>query len=71
MKPFNDYFEYRIAGNFLPALINGDLSGLDDDEVNQFDQWIASTQNNAQSYLFNVVDEESSFAHRFFSDFLS
>ena len=34
-KPFNDYFEYRMAGHFVSALINGDFSGLDNDEVVQ------------------------------------
>jgi len=28
----NDYYEYRIAECFVGAIINGDHSGLDDDE---------------------------------------
>lgn len=58
---FNDYFEYTIAGEYLPALINGDYSGLEDHEIKLFDSWYASTQENTPSGLFEVVGEESNF----------
>jgi len=61
-KPFNDYFEYRIAGQFVYALIYDDFSGLDDDEVNLLDDWHDSTRQNSFSNVFDVVDDESSFA---------
>lgn len=61
-KPFNDYFEYRMAGHFVSALINGDFSGLNNDEVNLLDDWHDSTRMNSFSNVFDVVDEESSFA---------
>jgi hypothetical protein len=40
---FNDYYDFNIAQHFLPALFNGDDSGLDDIEsmlIEQFaDHW--------------------------------
>lgn len=35
-----DYHEFTIGAHFLPALINGDYSGLDDTEVDQFTSWL-------------------------------
>ena len=61
-KPFNDYYEYTIGEEFLLPLVNGDYSGLNDEEIKLFNAWYADTQNNAQSGLFEVIDEESSFA---------
>lgn len=61
MKPVKHYFEYTIAGVFLPPLINGDYSGLEDHEIKLFESWYADTQNNAQSGLFEVIGEESNF----------
>lgn len=61
-KPFNDYFEYRMAGHFVSALINGDFSGLDNDEVNLLDDWHDLTRMNSFSNAFEVVDEEASFS---------
>jgi hypothetical protein len=40
----NDYYDFAIAGHFLPALINDDYSGLDNNEVIQLDQWIDQWQ---------------------------
>ena len=34
MSKLNDYFEYRISGHFLSAIINDDYSGLNDEEIN-------------------------------------
>ena len=36
----NDYYDFAIAGHFLPALINGDYTGLDDTEAKQLDQFV-------------------------------
>lgn len=36
---FNDYYEFKIAGHFLSALINNDFSGFTDKEEEQFNQW--------------------------------
>ena len=40
----NDYYDFAIAGHFLPALINGDYTGLDDNEAKQVDQFIDQWQ---------------------------
>jgi len=37
-----DTFEYRIGTHFLPSLINGDSSGMEEAEERQLDQWLAS-----------------------------
>ena len=37
---FNDYYDFNIAQQFLPAIINGDYSGLNDFEVNLLDDFI-------------------------------
>ena len=31
-----DYFEYRIAEHYLPAMVDCDLSGMDDTECKQY-----------------------------------
>ena len=36
-----DYYEYKLSEHWLPALINGDYSGLDDSEENTLDAWLA------------------------------
>lgn len=35
----SDHYEYKIAEHFLSALIDGDETGLEDDEQTQFEQW--------------------------------
>jgi len=35
-----DHIEYTIGEHFLPALINGDYSGLEDSEIEQFDDFL-------------------------------
>ena len=61
LKPFNDYFEYTLAGHFVSALINGDFSGLNNDECIQLDDWHDSTRQNSFSNVFDVVEDETSF----------
>lgn len=36
----NDYYDFAIAGHFLPALINGDYTGLDDLEFIQLSYFL-------------------------------
>ena len=36
----NDYFDFEIAEHFLPALINGDDSGLTNDESKLLDEFV-------------------------------
>lgn len=33
--------DWTMSTHFLPALVNGDYSGLADDEVHIFDNWVA------------------------------
>lgn len=41
---FNDYFDFNIASHFLPALINGDDSGLDNHESDLLDHFADAWQ---------------------------
>ena len=36
-----DYYEYNLAEHFLSALINNDYSGLDDNEADTLNSWLA------------------------------
>ena len=37
-----EQYDFSIAGHWLSALINGDYSGLDDEEVSVFNEWYDS-----------------------------
>lgn len=49
-----DTFDYRIAGHWLSALINGETSGLNDDEEKQFSEWEKKAKQNARDQGFTV-----------------
>jgi len=53
-----DYYTYHLAGHYLPALINGDYSGMDDQESEQLDRWTDSLPVRGH---FDVISEESDF----------
>jgi len=36
-----DFYEYNLSGHFLSALINNDYSGLDDNEADTLNSWLA------------------------------
>ena len=38
-----DQYDYRIAAHYLPALINGDYTGMTDAEKQEFTDWLEST----------------------------
>jgi hypothetical protein len=38
-----DYFEYSISSRYLPSLINGDDSGMTEDETRAFSGWFDVT----------------------------
>jgi hypothetical protein len=59
MKPFNDYYEHQICGVFLPALINGDYSGLNRNEAIEFDIWLEN--NHVVGSVYDVEGESSNF----------
>ena len=37
----NDYYEFNISEYYAPAMINYDLSGMDDEEVERIDNFMA------------------------------
>jgi len=39
-----DQFEFYIGEHFLPGLINGDYTGLDENEIGLLDHWIESNK---------------------------
>lgn len=56
---FNDYCDFNISGHFLPALINDDYSGLDDNEAKQIDQFVDQWQH--LSGTFDVLPTGTDF----------
>jgi hypothetical protein len=56
----NDYYDFAIAGHFLPALINGDYSGLDNHEVIQIDQFFDEWQSLPEA-TFDVLPTGTDF----------
>lgn len=61
MSKLNDYFEYRIAEHFLPAIINDDYSGLNDEEINLLNRFL-SEANNLDCATWNIdFDSEPHF----------
>jgi hypothetical protein len=57
----NDYYEYRISETFASALINQDISGLDDNEERQLDAFLDSTPQGLIAGTFVIEDGEPSF----------
>ena len=51
-----------IAGHYLPALINGDYSGLSDTDETDLDTWFEEYKEPGSTYIFDSSDEESEFA---------
>lgn len=59
-----DHYEFKIAGHYLSALINGDESGMSDEESADFDAWRRDAEDKARDHGFTVghwtdVDESS------------
>jgi hypothetical protein len=46
-----------MAGHYLPALINGDYSGLSDTEQDELDSWFKEYKDSGAIYTFNVSDD--------------
>ena len=53
-----DYYTYHISGNFLSPLINGDYSGLNDQDEADLGAWVDSLPVTGH---FDVSDEEGNF----------
>lgn len=49
-----DTFDYRIAEHYLSALINGDQSGMTEDEIAEFDAWESSARQNARANGWSI-----------------
>ena len=41
MNILNDHYDFNIAEFYAPAIINGDYSGMDDEEEKRLDAFIA------------------------------
>jgi hypothetical protein len=61
MPLLNDYYELTLADHYLPALINGDYSGLDDDEAADLDAFMRDYWKLPDATL-DITDKEISFA---------
>jgi len=62
MKPIDwkpDYIEFNIAGCYLSGLINGDVSGLNDEDIKLLDEFEGNLQHPGYWY---VISEESNFS---------
>lgn len=55
-----DHYEYRIASHYIPALINGDETGMTDAEQKEFSDWLESTDRRITHW--DVTDEGDNFA---------
>jgi hypothetical protein len=45
-----DYYEFSIGEHFVPAIINGDYTGLNDTEERQLDKFLAEYKNGHWGY---------------------
>lgn len=53
------YEEIMVAGHWLPALINDDITGLSDNEEKELDGWLDNLPEGA--YITTGPDQEPSF----------
>ena len=49
-----DSFDYKVADHYLSALINADLSGMDDAEIARCQEWESQSYADARSAGFTV-----------------
>lgn len=61
MPLLNDHYELTLAGHWLPPLINGDETGLSDQECSDLAAFM-QTYNALDNLIIEIVDDESSFA---------
>ncbi len=58
-----DYIEHTISTHYLSALINGDESGLTDDDVELLDQWLKDNPNPSKHFnSWDAQDETENFS---------
>ena len=61
MQRLNDYYELTLAAHYLPALINADYTGLDDNEAADLDAFMRF-YNRLEDMTIDIIDEEPHFA---------
>lgn len=49
-----DHYEFKIAGDYLPALINGGHTGLENGETRDLNQWERDAMQTARDSGFTV-----------------
>lgn len=52
-----DYYQYDICGHYLPAIINGDYSGLSDAEEAEVNHWLDTLPAEAAYGHWDISDE--------------
>ena len=58
-----DKYTYKIADHYLPALVNGDHSGMTDAEDRELAQWIAEEfTGRGGNFIVSPTDEHDEFA---------
>jgi hypothetical protein len=62
MNRLNDYYELTLAGHWLSALINGDETGLTDDESADLDAFMREYHSLPDLTISTSEDDESHFA---------
>ena len=50
-----------ICSHYMPALINGDYSGLSDKDQDDLDQWDKSYRESGITYIYNVRGNNSEY----------
>ena len=66
-----EQYEYSICGAYLPAIINGDYSGLDDDEEKTLNSFLHYVFEAHGAGHWSVDSEESSFQECEVSDLMA
>ena len=63
-----DNMDYTIGSHFAGALINGDYSGLEDDEERALDAWLDAHQERGGHW--DIVGDNTEFARCEVTDFM-
>lgn len=61
MKRLNDYYEFNLAAHWLSALVNGDETGLTDDESADLDAFMRPYYA-LEDMTVDIVDDAPGFA---------
>ena len=55
----NDYYEFNIAEQYLPALVNDDFSGLSEDEAKEIDNFIIWGLKQLPDMTIAIIEDEA------------